>query len=446
MRAGGHSIAAHRHVALETPIMSRRALVGFVPVGVVLAVAFAPFLPGRVHAEDSYEETFTDLYRELGRRYPCFALKKIDWQAVGKELLPRAKKVQTEDEFAILCVELVARLEDSHATLLPGSRELPKIPFPRWDPGLTCLTDDRGRPVVYHVDRGSPAQRAGIGLGDTIVEVDRAPVKKAIDAMAAKLTRYVGYSSERYLRYQATRWFLRREEKGDTVTVGLISARGKKRRIKLQSTMDVRYLPRLPVPIKGISDSADVAWTTLPGDIGYIYVRRIRADLIDRLDAAVGELAKAKALIIDVRGNSGGGFDAARSHRNFDTDDEEEPDRPRFKGPMAVLLAPRCISAGEGWASWFIAEKRARAFGEATAGASGRKTIYELKNGHFKVRFPVKAYRGFLDRPIERRGLEPDEPVRQKAKDLARGRDTVLEAARAYLLAKTKKSRSSRRR
>ena len=70
-------------------------------------------------------------------------------------------------------------------------------------------------------------------------------------------------------------------DQGDTVTVGLISARGKKRRIKLQTTLDVRYLPRLPVPIKGVSDSANVAWTTLPGDIGYIYVRRIREDLID---------------------------------------------------------------------------------------------------------------------------------------------------------------------
>ena len=44
------------------------------------------------------------------------------------------------------------------------------------------------------------------------------------------------------------------------------------------------------------------------------------------------------------------------------------------------------------------------------------------------------AYRGFLDRPIERRGLEPDVPVRQSARDLAAGRDTVLEAARRFLL------------
>ena len=39
-----------------------------------------------------------------------------------------------------------------------------------------------------------------------------------------------------------------------------------------------------------------------------------------------------------------------------------------------------------------------------------------------------------LDRPIERRGLEPDVPVGYRAEDLAARRDTVLEAARNALL------------
>ena len=195
----------------------------------------------------------------------------------------------------------------------------------------------------------------------------------------------------------------------------------------------MRYLPRLPVPIEGINDSADVAWKMLSENIGYVYVRRIRDGLITDLDRAVGELKGARGLIIDVRGNSGGGFDDSRAFRNFTPDDPEEPDRPRFVGPIALLIDSRCISAGEGWASWFVAKKRARLFGEATAGASSRKTTYELKNGLYKVVFPVKAYFGFLDRPIERRGLEPDVPLRQNAMDLAQGRDTALEAAKAYL-------------
>ena len=56
-----------------------------------------------------------------------------------------------------------------------------------------------------------------------------------------------------------------------------------------------------------------------------------------------------------------------------------------------------------------------------------------MSNGLYKVEIPVKAYTGFLDRPIERRGLEPDIAVRCTAGDLARGRDTVAEAAADWL-------------
>ena len=57
-----------------------------------------------------------------------------------------------------------------------------------------------------------------------------------------------------------------------------------------------------------------------------------------------------------------------------------------------------------------------------------------MTNGLFHVRYPVKAYKGYLDRPIERIGLKPDFVVRQNVQDLVKGRDTVLEAARSYLI------------
>ncbi len=176
----------------------------------------------------------------------------------------------------------------------------------------------------------------------------------------------------------------------------------------------------------------------LTGQIGYIYVRRIRSQLIPSLDRAVRELGSAKGLIIDVRGNSGGGFDSGRAHRNFNPSDPAEPNRPRYGGPIAVLIDARCISAGEGWTSWFVAQQRAKLFGEATAGASARKTDYLLSNGLFQVRFPIKAYKGYLDRPIERIGLVPDVRLMPNARDLAQGRDTVLEAARKYLLSENR--------
>lgn len=383
----------------------------------------------------NYETAFGELYETLAMSYPCFEIKGIDWDAVGEELSPRAKQVKTDDEFGLLCIELVARLEDSHAYLMPGAIDLPKIEGPQWDAGFSCLEDDQGRPAVYYVDPCGPAEKAGVKVGMVVTKVDGNDAASVIEETMARLKKYGGFSSERYLRYFAFHFFMRQMKKDRIVEFDMLDNTGEIRTFKPASELGERYLPRLPVPINGIMDSANVSWKMLDDNIGYIYVRRIRDGLEPAMDKAVNELRDANGLIIDVRGNTGGGFEAKNSHVNFYTDDRTtQSTRPRYAGPMAVLIDNRCISAGEGWTSWFVANKRARLFGQTTAGASARKDIYLLKNGLYKVRYPVKPYTGFLDRPIERRGLEPDIEVKQNAADLARGRDTVLEAARQYLL------------
>jgi C-terminal processing protease CtpA/Prc len=384
-----------------------------------------------------YAEAFRDLYDHLAMAYPNFALKGIDWPKVGEELLPLAEQAKTDEEFGLLVERLVARLEDSHAVVLPGTARPPVPDLPRWDPGLACTTDDRGRPVVFAVDRGSPAEKAGMRAGQAVVSAVGVAAAELIDAWMTRTKTYFGYSSDRTLRYDAARFFLQQMKRGTKLTLVLEDPDGRRSAVAVEANLGPRYIPRLPVPKAGIDDSADVSWTRLDGAIGYIYVRRIPNGLEAKLDAALKGLGAIDSLILDVRGNSGGGFDAATAFANFDPSPDAAKDagagRPRFTGPIALLIDERTTSAGEGWASWFVARKRARLFGSTTSGASSRKATYKLTNGLYQVVVPVKAYAGFLDRPIERRGLEPDVEVRCTATDLARGRDTVVEAAASWL-------------
>ena len=380
-----------------------------------------------------YEDVLRELHTYLGNRYPSFAIKGIDWKKVGDELLPLAKNVKTDAEFGLLCARIVARLEDSHAQLLAGSASLPEIGFPRFDPGFACLIDDRDRPVVYYVDKGSPAESGGVKIGMTVVSVNGKPAAEAMKAWMEQQRTYIGYSSERALRYDAAKGFCRQMKQGDVVKIETEDVAGKKHAFELPATLGIRYLPRLPVPIEGVDDAGAVETKALGDGIGYIYVRRIKPDLPQALDAALKQLGEIKGLILDVRGNSGGGFDLREAVANFVLDDDSAaPDRPRYKGPIALLIDERCISAGEGWASWFVTAKRAKLFGSTTAGAPRARTPTRSTNGLYKVVVPIKAYTGSLDRPIERRGLEPDVPVRCTAADLAAGKDTVLDAARQY--------------
>ncbi|UCD29135.1 MAG: hypothetical protein JSV03_01225, partial [Planctomycetota bacterium] len=200
-----------------------------------------------------YQEAFVDLYKQLGRYYPCFELKGIDWQAVGEEMLPRVNQIDTDREFGLLCLQLVARLEDSHAWVQKGSAELPELPIPRWDPGLACLLDDRNKPVVYYLDQDGPAERAGVKKGMTVLSINGKPAESAINECMEQISKYTGYSSKRYLKYQAVRRFARQMHKGANVVLEMEGLDGNKSTFKLPATLGNRYLPRLPVPIKGIT-------------------------------------------------------------------------------------------------------------------------------------------------------------------------------------------------
>jgi RNA polymerase sigma factor (sigma-70 family) len=384
-----------------------------------------------------YTAALRELYEHLEQVYPCFSMKGIDWKKVGDELLPRAAQVRTEEQFGLLVEELVARLEDSHAVVMPGTARPPVPDLPQWDPGLACLIDDRGWPVVYVVEPASPADKAGVRPGMRVVSVHGVPAEDEINRWSERQRKYVGYSSARTLRYDAARGFLQQPEKGTKLTLVLEDPEGQRMVVDATADLKPRYLPRLPVPRNRIADAANVSWTPLGDGIGYIYVRRIAQQLEGSLDQALADLGAVAGLIIDVRGNSGGGFDANTAFRNFDraADNSAEPKRPCYRGPIALLIDERSISAGEGWASWFIAHKRARVFGTTSAGASARKETYTLSNGLYRIVVPVKAYAGFLDRPIERRGLEPDVEIRCSARDLARARDTIVEAAVKWLAA-----------
>jgi len=385
-------------------------------------------------AAGTYSDDFRALHQELGKNSGTVQLHQIDWNKVGEELLPQVDTVGSDEEFGLLCIKLITRLQDSHAGLMKGTSEIPRVNYPKWDSGFACLKDADGNAIVYYVAEGSPADRKGMKPGMKVIEINSVKITDAIKQADREFSEYIGYSTDQYRAYDTYRRFARQQSQGEKVELVLLDPKGRKKQVSVRASGETGYLPRLPVPLDDISDGGgNVQWTKLKNNIGYIYVRRIQEDLEPKLDLAVKELSKTDGLIIDVRGNSGGGFNFNTAHYNFNLESPEESGRIKYRKPVAVLISPRCISAGEGWASWFVAKKRARFFGEPTAGASGRKTTYTLPSGRFKVRYVVKPYKGYLDRCIEGRGLEPDVTVVQTAGDLADERDTVLEAARDYL-------------
>jgi Peptidase family S41/N-terminal domain of Peptidase_S41 in eukaryotic IRBP len=172
----------------------------------------------------------------------------------------------------------------------------------------------------------------------------------------------------------------------------------------------------------------------LAGNVGYLNVTSFYRpeEARDAIAAAMRTLRYADALILDMRGNSGGSPDTAALLASylFDAADlplfeivprsgtgrryaTESPGLPERNGtrPVYVLTAARTFSAGEGLAFILQERRRAEVVGESTAGAANPGRPYPV-NARFEVTVPNGQVRtAVTGRNWEGTGVIPDVKV-----------------------------------
>lgn len=182
------------------------------------------------------------------------------------------------------------------------------------------------------------------------------------------------------------------------------------------------------------------------------------------------EYRNAAALIVDVRGNSGGStpekltaFLMDRPYRWWSeavpvnipflqmklaqgqsdywlfrqsslqwSSSPQQPAREHFGRTLVLLADAGCMSACEDFLMPFKDSYRALIVGETTSGSSGQPYQMDLGSG---ITVMIGAKReSFPDgAPFEGVGIRPDMDVSPTVEDLRAGRDTILEAARKSL-------------
>ncbi|PCJ54524.1 MAG: hypothetical protein COA70_05230 [Planctomycetota bacterium] len=370
-------------------------------------------------------------------------LKEISFMKLEKEFTKRAKKIKTDQDEFVLLVELLARLEDGHARvqltektkglLWPEDDSLYDSSITRGDSGLAVCRIGK----KYYVKAvAGPAKDANLQPGSEILKIGGQKPGAWLEEKIEEARRIVSWSTEHQAFFWATHGGLSGEA-GSRLKVEVKQFDGKKKK----RTISIgKSRVRMPGPAfwpEGLTGEKDVSHTLLPGGYGYLYIRRCKSDLPEQVDVAMEALGNPRGLIIDFRGNSGGGFDHDDLLGRFVPEGQtmsfvksiSSTGSSQYGGPIIVIVDGTVVSAGETASGMFKEEGRGYMIGESpTAGMSAAKITLDLPTGKFKLYVSRYSNKGRWQegKGIEGLGIQPHQLVEFRAEDLAKGKDTLI--------------------
>jgi carboxyl-terminal processing protease len=196
----------------------------------------------------------------------------------------------------------------------------------------------------------------------------------------------------------------------------------------------------------------------LPGDIEYVRFNLfLDPDLVvTRFGEAIRECGHCPGLVIDLRGNPGGLGAMAMGIAGFLISAQDQklgtmymrnmpirfvifPRAEVYAGPVAILVDGFTASTSEIFAGGMQDLKRARVFGERTAGAALPSAIERLPNGD-GFQYAMADYISESGRELEGHGVIPDVAVPLDRTALSEGRDLPLDAALKWISTASQKA------
>ena len=248
-------------------------------------------------------------------------------------------------------------------------------------------------PVIAAVFSGSPAELAGLKPGDRIVEID-------------------GQSTENWGLVQTVQKLVGRDNSKLSMTV-------------VPSGTDTPQT--VEVTRARLSSLPTVEYRPLNEHVSYISIRLLTEESSRDLAGVLAKLrqeSELKAILFDLRGNTGGSLQAVREVTDqfiqeglicwvqkgagqsptscFGKDQGTEPSLP-----LVVFVDKKTASGGEIIAHALRAHAEAILVGQQTAGRGMVGSVFPLSNGG-RIRLPV-AWIGVKDgERLEGRGIQPD--------------------------------------
>ncbi|MEP6766500.1 MAG: S41 family peptidase [Gemmatimonadaceae bacterium] len=377
----------------------------------------------------------------------------LNWRAVHDSLRPKAADAKTVGELRAVLTTMLGTLKQSHFVIIPSDRSVSRDGVgSAGRSGIIGATvrDVRGALVVTAVQNGGAAARAGIRPGYLIETIDGCPLAPRF----AQISRNV---DERRSKLQAWRFAttMLNGPVGDTVQITARDERGNVRPFAIARESQPGDFSKFG-NLQPLGAKLDFYRKFVKGKtVGVISFNVWSTMLSKPFAAAMDSLRNADAIVIDLRGNSGGVATMSQSvaghfvdsaltlgtmfMRGITMNYDINPQRVNtanqrvqpFAGPVAVIVDELSASTSEVFAAGMQFLGRARLFGAQTAGEVLMAVTEKLPNGDF-LNHAVGNYLLPNGKPLEGSGVTPDVEVSVSRAALFQGGDPALDEAAAW--------------
>jgi C-terminal processing protease CtpA/Prc len=398
----------------------------------------------RAQTLDSYRgqgQIMLDVIKaDIRKNYYDPAYHGVDLDATFKEAGEQLKQATSLGHILGIIGQAVMKLNDSHTFFVP-----PRAPM-RIDHGwqMQMIGD---KCYVVAVKPGSDAEAKGLQPGDRVLTLEGYTFKRA-DLWKLQYIVYI-LSPRRGLKVLV--------EKPDGKRLPLAIAAEVKEGKRITDFRGINVSNDLGDLIRDSQTEARLrAHRYIEVESGYLIWKMPEFDLSNtQVDEMIERARKRKALILDLRGNTGGSEDTMlRLVSNlFDHDvtlgelkrrKELKPlvaktrGESAFKGQLVVLVDSDSSSAAELLARVIQLEKRGTVIGDRTSGLVMRSRLYDHQLGEgLVITYGASVTDADITmsdgQSLEHAGVTPDELVLPTAKDLAAHLDPTMVRAAALV-------------
>ena len=288
----------------------------------------------------------------------------VDWTALRQDALEQTKDLETTADTHPIIRDLLAELRDPNGYLLgsPASAG-PSGPL-NARMGFRVLLPDW---VVVYVWPGSPADNAGIKVGDRLVSVNGVSATEVDVSDAPEVPGGAGavYSECEVGSADYCRLLTQIYTPGSDLEVSRSGESSTRRYVLDESEYDGQLFP--------VGRQF--------GDIGYVEIPPAGSEATNQATRRIIDQQKRSCgWIVDIRRHAGGAY------ASFNTiyplwDSENKTGLPQAQPPTAYLLSHLTYSGGEGVAYMLAEQSGTRSFGEHTGGNHPRMGMFTLSDG-----------------------------------------------------------------